>query len=225
MRNATSMVASTIGVICGLSGLEHGFFEVLQGNITTKVHLISGSPMIYAIGEANRFWRYGYEYAFTIIPNYLITGIIAMIVSLLVILWSIGFIQKKRGWLVFILLSVAQYLVGGGAAQFGPAVLIGMVAISINHPLKWRRPLLPIRLLRLLARPWLWLLVVFAFVFCQTMITAVFGFFYGVRDPDVISQIQWATLDFMIGLIPLVIVSALAQDSLAAPVVTQEVTK
>ena len=29
MRNATRVLASTIGVICGISGLEHGFFEML----------------------------------------------------------------------------------------------------------------------------------------------------------------------------------------------------
>jgi hypothetical protein len=50
MYNATRIMASTIGVICGLSGLEHGFFEILQGNIVPEIHSISGRPMIYAIG-------------------------------------------------------------------------------------------------------------------------------------------------------------------------------
>jgi len=136
MKHATRTMASTIGVICGLSGLEHGFFEILQGNITPEIHSISGRQMIYAIGEANRFWANGFEYAYTIIPNYLITGILVMIVSLLVIVWSALFIDKKAGWLVLILLSFLQYLVGGGAAQLGPAVIVGLAAILINHPLK-----------------------------------------------------------------------------------------
>ena len=72
-------MASTIGTICGLSGLEHGCFEILQGNIVPVIHSVSGRPMIYAIGDANRFWAYGFEYAYTIIPNYLITGILAML--------------------------------------------------------------------------------------------------------------------------------------------------
>ena len=125
MENATRVTASTIGVICGISGLEHGFFEVIQGYVPAVFHMISGKPLIYAIGDANRFWRYGFEYAYTVIPNYLMTGILALVISTLVIIWSAGFMQRKVGWLVFILLSMIQYLVGGGAAQLGPAILVG----------------------------------------------------------------------------------------------------
>jgi hypothetical protein len=32
MRSATRVVASTLGVLVGLAGIDHGFFEVLQGN-------------------------------------------------------------------------------------------------------------------------------------------------------------------------------------------------
>ena len=216
MRNATRILTSTIGVICGISGLEHGFFEALQGNVTPVIHMVSGKPMIYAIGDANRFWRYGFEYAYTVIPNYLISGFLAMIAGLLVITWSAGFIQKKIGWLVFLLLSIFQYLVGGGAAQFGPAMVVGIVAIWINHPLKWPRTVFPHRLRQALARPWSGLLVLFAIVFSHSIITAVFGFFYGVKDPNIINQIMWGALYFMIALLPFVIVSALAHDSLEA---------
>ena len=214
LRNAVRVLTSTIGVICGISGLEHGFFEALQGNVTPVIHMVSGKPMIYAIGEANRFWQFGFEYAYTVIPNLLITGILAIIAGLLVVTWSAGFIQKKIGWLVFLLLSTIQYVVGGGAAQFGPAIVVGLVAILINHPLKWPRTLFPKRLRQVLARPWLGLLVVFAFVFCHSIVTAVFGFFYGVKDPNMINQVIWGALYFMIALLPFVIVSALAHDSL-----------
>jgi hypothetical protein len=216
MRNATRVLASTIGILCGISGLEHGFFELLQGNVTPEIHIISGRPMIYAIGEANRFWQYGYEYAFTVIPNFLITGILAMIFSLLVILWSLGFVQKKYGWLIFILLSILQYLVGGGAAQLGPAVIVGLVASRINKPLKFSPAIFPIKVLQLLARPWPWLLGAFAFVFCFSIITAVFGFFFGVSDPNQINQILFGMLYFMIVTLALAIVSALAHDGLRA---------
>ena len=115
MHNATRTIAATIGVICGLSGLEHGFFEILQGNVAPEIHNISGRPMIYAIGDANRFWPYGFEYAYTIVPNYLVTGILAMIASLLVIVCSARYMQTKPGWLLFLLLSVLQYLTGSQA--------------------------------------------------------------------------------------------------------------
>lgn len=61
MMHATKILTATIGVICGISGLEHGFFETLQGNIAPKFHIINGSRMIYAIEDAQRFWKYGYE--------------------------------------------------------------------------------------------------------------------------------------------------------------------
>ena len=225
MGNAARVLASTVGVICGISGLEHGFFEVLQGNVAPEIHLIAGKPMIYAIGAANRFWQGGFEYAFTIVPNFLVTGILAMLISLLVIICSAGFIQKKVGWLVFIMLSVLQYLVGGGAAQFGPAVIIGLVAISINHPLKLRKTRLALGLRRVLGWPWAWLLAAFAIVFCHSIITAVFGFFYGVHYPETINQILYGMLNLMIGLLPLVIISALAHDSLVGSGPNSEVVK
>jgi hypothetical protein len=32
MRSATRVVASSFGVVAGIAGLEHGYFEILQGN-------------------------------------------------------------------------------------------------------------------------------------------------------------------------------------------------
>jgi hypothetical protein len=42
-------------------------------------------------------WPHGNEPAFTLIPNFLVTGIAAMIVGLIVIVWSLFFVQKQRG--------------------------------------------------------------------------------------------------------------------------------
>jgi len=214
MGYATKATVSIIGVICGISGLEHGFFELLQGNTATEIHLVNGSPMIYAIGAANRFWPFGFEYAFTLVHNYLITGILAMTVSLAVILWAVGPIQKRNGWLIFILLSVCQYLVGGGAAQIGPAVVVGLVAIAIHHPALWLRSILPFRIRQALSTAWLWLLIVLAFIFIHSMVTAIFGVFIGVSDPNQVIQIQWGMLDVMFVLFPLTILCAFVHDSL-----------
>ena len=32
MRKATRIVAASFGVLAGIAGLEHGYFEILQGN-------------------------------------------------------------------------------------------------------------------------------------------------------------------------------------------------
>ena len=93
--NATRVIATTIGVIFGLSGINHGSFEFLQGNTPTDGFIIQ------AIGEAQRFWGLGTEEAFTIIPNFLITGILSMILGLTIVIWSLWFIQTKYGRTVF----------------------------------------------------------------------------------------------------------------------------
>jgi len=77
-NSATRIVASTAGVLAGLEGIEHGSFETLQGNGTP------GSIMISAMGppcQATRVWN-GCEPAMTIMPNFFVTGVLAIIVSL-----------------------------------------------------------------------------------------------------------------------------------------------
>src|SRR5512141_2939572 len=88
---ATRTIVSIVGILCGISGLEHGFFETLQGPVAPEGLLIS------AIGPAQRFWPGGTETAFTIVPNFLITGLLAMLASLAVIAWSIWFISGRYG--------------------------------------------------------------------------------------------------------------------------------
>jgi hypothetical protein len=48
--NETRVTVTTIGVIFGLAGFNHGFFEFLQGNTPTD------GLIIQALGEAQRFW-------------------------------------------------------------------------------------------------------------------------------------------------------------------------
>jgi len=50
----------------------------------------------------------------TIIPNFFKTGMVVIIVSFLVIVWSVGFLHKKHGAIIFLLLSIIQLLVGAG---------------------------------------------------------------------------------------------------------------
>ena len=83
MRSYNSRVritASVIGVLLGLSGmLNHGIFEILQGNTPTNGYFIE------AIGEAQRYWVHGTEAAITLVPNFLATGILAVLAGLAVI--------------------------------------------------------------------------------------------------------------------------------------------
>jgi hypothetical protein len=108
--SATRIVASTFGILVGLAGIEHGFFEMLQGNVKPD------SVLFAAIGPEQRFWEYGTEHAFTLVPSLLVTGILAMIIGLLVIVWSAKSIQRRYGAGVLLLLSILLFLVGGGFA-------------------------------------------------------------------------------------------------------------
>ncbi len=210
--SAIGVMASDLGGICGLSGFEHGLFEFLQGNVPIE------GRVICAIGEANRFWQYGTEPAFTLIPSFLLTGILAMSVSLVLMLWAARFAtlggRNPYGGPVFILLSVAQFLVGGGIPQVGLAIVVGIAAIWINRPLTWGWASLPLRLRRVLAWPWLWLVLVLALTYCLAIVGAVFGVLPVVTEPDQVTKLLYVLLYLMEGLLPLMVISVLAHDSL-----------
>ena len=128
MNRATRTNVATLGTIFGISGMSHGFFEILQGSVPTDGLFIS------AIGEAQKMWPHGDEPAFTLIPNFLLTGIAAMIVGLTIIIWSLGFVHKKNGPTVFILLFILLLVVGGGVAQILFFPLSGSFQlVSITH--------------------------------------------------------------------------------------------
>ena len=122
------VTAAAFGVYAGLLGFEHGFFETLQGNVVPK------NVRIRAVSTWELPFPFGHEPALTLIPNLLLTGILAMIVALSVITWSTAFIQKKGGAVVLLLLSIVLFLVGGG---FGPMSLLvpaSLAAAGINRP-------------------------------------------------------------------------------------------
>ena len=89
-------------------------------------------------------WLYGTEEAFTIIPNFLFTGILALFVSLVIIVWSVGFIHSKYGATVFGLLCVLLFLVGGGIAAPDHVCSRHMAGgYGMDGSLTWWRKVLP----------------------------------------------------------------------------------
>jgi hypothetical protein len=146
--SALRATASVFGIYAGLLGMEHGFFETLQGNIVPK------GIKILAVGPPGLPFPFGHEPAITLIPDFLITGIVAMIFGLLIMLWSAMFVQKKHGAVILCLLSVILLLVGGG---FGPITLLitaSIAAARIDKPLFWWRSHLRANIRRLLANLW-----------------------------------------------------------------------
>ncbi len=211
MNKATKIIVATLGVIFGISGISHGFFEVLQGNAPT------GGLFISAIGEAQKMWPHGNEYAFTLIPNFLMTGIAAMMVGLAIIVWSLGFVHKKNGPTVFFLLFVLLLLVGGGVAQILFFPLIWLVSTRINKPLAWWRKILPVKIQKPLGKLWLWFLIIGSALLVFVLEIAITGFVPAVSDPEAVLSIMLSCLGMEVVVLPLAFVSGFAHDIAMRP--------
>ncbi len=130
MKGAVRLTLSAFGAITGMAGLEHGVGELLQGNVAPEGIIIQSWPNIevYEILAG--------EPAMTLIPNLLLSGVLTVIMSIIIMAWSIKFIEKKNGGRILVLLSALLLLVGGG---FGPPIIgcvIGLIATRIDSPLK-----------------------------------------------------------------------------------------
>jgi len=196
MNRATKVTASTMGVLVGLAGIDHGIFEMLQGNVRPD------GLMIAAIGPAQRFWQYGEETALTIIPNFLVTGILAVIFGILIMIWSVKYIDKKFGAGILFLLGVILFLFGGGFAPIFMTIIAGLTATRINSSLKFWRAVLPRFLLRILGKIWLWVLVSFVVIFLVSVVIAIFGwplilFFNAETTMSYLNILAYVMLGFM----------------------------
>ena len=188
MNRATRIIVAVVGVMLGISGMNHGFFETLQGSSPTS------GLIIRAIGDAQQMWLYGTEEAFTVIPNYLITGILAIITSISIIIWSVGFVQTKYGATVFILLFLLLFLTGGGIGQVIFFIPTWLASTRINSPLTWWRKVLPEKIRQVLAKLWPFSLIAILICFFIALEIAIFGFVPGIDDPDTALVICWSFL-------------------------------
>ena len=169
LNRAIRVIASTLGAVVGLAGMEHGFFEMLQGDATTS------GLVIDAIGPAQKLWSGATEPALTIIPNFLASGIAAIIVGLLVTIWAVAFVQRKYGAFILLLFSIVLFLVGGGSPPIFLGVVASVVATRINKPLKWWHAHLSLNARGFLAKLWPWSIIVFVLMFWFSVAIAITG--------------------------------------------------
>ena len=170
MRKATRVAASLFGLFAGFGGPEHGYFEILQGNVRPD------SLIIAAIGppcEPEKVWNLC-EPAMTVIPSFLVTGILATVIGLITMIWAAAFVQRKNGGIVLILLSIALLLIGGGMFPPVIGIIAGVIGTRINAPLTRQ----PGSVLRFFAKLWPWPLVAFfVWVFGQFLVGHYFNEF------------------------------------------------
>jgi len=205
--SAIRIVASTLGVLVGLAGIEHGFFEMLQGDVRPDGALID------AIGPEQRIWAYATETAITIVPNFFWTGILAIFFGFAVTIWAVLFIDRKYGAWIFGFLSLILWLVGGGFAPILMSIFAFIAATQINRPLKWWRKHLPVVLKDFLSMLWPWSIIIYAFVFVIGVEIAIFGYpLLWIFNANITYTIQWALALIMVLLWPVCIITAVAHD-------------
>jgi hypothetical protein len=172
---AARLEASLFGVLAGFGGLDHGIGEVLQGNAAP------GGIVFNSWAEGPIAEHLGGEPAMSLVPNFLLTGTLTILVSLAVMIWAAAFVQRRRGGLVLILLSILMLLVGGGFAPPILGILAGVAGLGINSRRTGWRTRGPDGLRRGLARLWPWLFgvsaVIGAFLFVgSTFLVVLIGF-------------------------------------------------
>ena len=119
-----AVAASIVGIFAGLAGASHGPGEMLQGNIVPSEIMIKAWPDLTVLGG---------EPAMTIVPSFLVTGILTIIFGILVAAWAGKFVQHKSGGLILILLSIVMLLVGGGIVPPMFGIAAGIIAIILNY--------------------------------------------------------------------------------------------
>ena len=168
-NRATRIYASTLGILVGLAGVEHGILEILQGNVKPN------GIMVDAIGPEQKLWELATETVLTIIPNMLISGILSIILGGLVTIWAYAYVDRKYGAVVLLFLSIALFLVGGGFTPIFITILAFIAATRINRPLKFWRSRVPATLRNLIAMLWPWTLIVSVVSFVIAVEIAIFG--------------------------------------------------
>lgn len=149
MNKATTTLYITLGLLAGIMGIEHGIGEVLEGYRPTESVFILSWP------DSTFFEIMSGEPAMTLIPNYFITGVMAIIFSFSFLIVLVKPNPDRKAVIALFTLLFLMLLAGGG---FGPPIL-GMIAALIslkrNSSLKtWSK--LSSNLHRVLSRLWPW---------------------------------------------------------------------
>lgn len=132
--NKKRLSISTFGAILGIAGIEHGIGEILQGKRKPEGAFFQSWP------DNNLYNILAGEPAFTVLTNLplFITGVIAVIISLLLITWAAFYIESKYGGPILLGLTFCQFLFGAGIA--GPlliGIIISLTATKINSASNW----------------------------------------------------------------------------------------
>jgi hypothetical protein len=205
--SATKAAVCVLGGIVSLAGIMHGCFEILQGSSAPEGLIIN------AIGPGQRLWDYAALHAFTLVPNFLATGILAIAIGSLATIWAMAFIDRKYGPHVMFLLSVALFSVGGGSGPLFLGTISSLVATRIGKPLAWWRTRLPVGVKNILAALWPGIMVFYAMAYIFAVESTVFGWpLNALVDANTAYGIVLDSGYFLLAVMILAILSAFAHD-------------
>ncbi|MBN2093324.1 hypothetical protein JW964_27110 [candidate division KSB1 bacterium] len=149
MNKATKTLYLMLGIFAGIMGIEHGIGEVLQGYRPIDGVFILSWP------DSPFFEIMSGEPAMTIIPNYLVTGLLAIFFSSVFLGMLVKLNLDGKAITILFVLLILILLTGGG---FGPPILgviAGLIALKRNSPLKtWNK--LPAKYHDVLSKFWRW---------------------------------------------------------------------
>jgi hypothetical protein len=211
MGRATRIFVAVFGSLAALAGIEHGVGELLQGRVRPAGLVIESWP------DSAFFRIQSGEPALTVVPDLLAAGVLTITVSLVLLVWSVAYVQRRHGGLVLIGLSLVLLLVGGG---FGPPLLgtlVGLTAIVGGAPSRGRRAGAAQRLTpghaRALAALWPWALgaCLAAWLFLLPGVPML-SYFWGVESAALVV----AAIGAAFGLLILTALLSLVRDAWAA---------
>lgn len=179
MKNATHITVAIFGTLVGLAGIEHGIGEILQGSLPPDGVMIASWP------NSEFFRSLGGEPAMTLVPNLLVTGILAVLVSLAYLVWTIWFAPRKHGGLVLIFLAIAMLPLGAGIFPPFLGALIGGMGTRINTPVAGWQKRFAAGTLDFAGKIWPWATgLAVATWLAMLPGVALLNYFFGVDNPS-----------------------------------------
>lgn len=195
-----------LGITLAVAGIHHGFFEILQGNTPTS------SFLIQSIGPEHRFWIHGSDEAITIIPNFLITGVLSILISTLIGIACLFFLKRKNISGLLLILFILLTLFGGGIGHIPFFLLVCAFSTNLTGDLFFWKPKLKGVFFRGLSSLFSYTLALSSLCFIIGLEISVFGFVPGVSDPDQILVVCWLFLGISLFFIPVTYIAAIYRD-------------
>jgi len=117
--------------------------------------------------------------------------VLATLLGVALIFWSLRFLNRSYGPTIFLLLSVASFLVGGGVAQVVLFTMNWAAATRISASLGFWHWLIPQPIRGALSRSWRWTVATATLFFLAALETAIVGYVPGVTDHPRILHVCW----------------------------------